>query len=95
MYLIYLNANNPIVDIIKKLHKSFIAITQAESESSTVESGVLARSMVCSSRSIDTYIVYGGILFFSWHIRRFPPFIFLSSFSHIREIPKNSFLKAL
>ena len=86
------------MDIIKKLHKSFIAITQAESEreSSTVESGVLARSMVCSSRSIvDTYIVYGGILFFSWHIRRFPPFIFLSSFSHIREIPKNSFLKAL
>ena len=46
--IIYLNANNLIVDIIKKLHKSFIAITQAESEreSSTVESGVLARSMV-------------------------------------------------
>ena len=30
--IIYLNANNLIVDIIKKLHKSFIAITQAESE---------------------------------------------------------------
>ena len=88
MYLIYLNANNPIVDIIKKLHKSFIAITQAESESSTVESGVLARSMVCSSRSIDTYIVYGGILFFLGIYEDF-----LLSFSFLLFLISEKFLK--